>query len=332
MRKQSEESRRNRVGYGSSYRKGTTQDLRTKSEIGTVLGGQVWMVKPDKRPETEHPCLWMQAGVVEFKNCNNFYDCTRCKYDIGMRRQVGKGKLISWQDAMRKRSGLDRICRHSLTNRIEARVCGYNYECSKCDFDQFFEDIATPKTASSIAEVQHIRGFDVPSDCYFHNGHTWARIESGGYVRVGMDDFAMKLLGSPDAFDLPLMGKELDQDEIGWGLERKGNLADVRSPVGGVILEVNSKIRENSQLASAAPFEEGWLFTLRTPDIKGTVKKLMGDTQSLDWMNGEVTRLEQMIEQVGGPLATDGGHLAGDIYGNFPDLGWKNLTKTFLKT
>ena len=42
------EERRSRVGYGSSYRKGDGRDLGTRPEIGTVLGGQVWMVKPDK--------------------------------------------------------------------------------------------------------------------------------------------------------------------------------------------------------------------------------------------------------------------------------------------
>jgi hypothetical protein len=39
-----------------------------------------------------------------------------------------------------------------------------------------------------------------------------------------------------------------------------------------------------------------------------------------------------MIEDVAGPLAADGGYLAEDIYGNMPELGWNNLTKTFLKT
>lgn len=332
MEKQPRENRRNRVGYGSSYRKGTDRDLAAKTEIGAVLGGQVWMVKPDRRPVSAHPCLWMQAGVVEFKNCSNFYDCTRCRYDKGMLSRVASGKQISWQDAMRKKPSLSRICRHSLTQRVGARVCGHNYDCSRCDFDQFFEDVATPRTWAAAADVQDVRGVEVPSDHYFHNGHTWARIESGGGIRVGMDDFAMKLLGTPEALDLPLMGKELEQNEVGWGLKRRRKLADVRSPVGGVITEVNAKARENSRWVNDKPYEDGWLFMLRTPDVKRTVKDLMADTESLDWMNGEVGRLEAMIEEVGGPLATDGGHLARDIYGNFPKLGWEKLTKAFLKT
>ena len=49
-------------------------------------------------------------------------------------------------------------------------------------------------------------------------------------------------------------------------------------------------------------------------------------------MNNEVQNLESMIEDVAGPLAADGGFLVSDIYGNLPDLGWKNLTQAFLRT
>jgi glycine cleavage system H lipoate-binding protein len=233
---------------------------------------------------------------------------------------------------MRKRPDLDRLCRHSLTNRITTRQCAYDYQCSTCDFDQFFEDVWSPRTKSIPLEVQQVKGFDVPMGYYFHNGHTWARIESGGFVRIGLDDFALKLLGRADALDLPLMGKELDPDKVGWGLKRKENTADVLSPVGGVITEVNPKVRENPGLANRQPYEDGWLFMVRTPDVKKTVGRLMTDTKGLEWMNGEVGALETMIESVAGPLAADGGILTDDIYGNLPDLGWKNLTRAFLKT
>jgi glycine cleavage system H lipoate-binding protein len=332
MEEKGRETRRSQVGYGSSYRKGRGQDLQATSEIGTVFGGQVWLVKPDKQAKAAYPCIWMQSGVVEFKNCNNFFDCTTCKYDLGMHKNVEKGRQISWQDAMRRKPSLERICRHSLTHRISKRTCAYDYACSKCDFDQFFEDVWTVKAKSIPHEVQKIKGFDVPMGYYFHNGHTWARIESGGYIRVGMDDFAGKLFGKADALDLPLMGKELDKDKVGWGLKRKDNRANVLSPVDGVIVEVNSTLRERPELTNQGPYEAGWLFMIHTPDIKGTVKKLMTDTDSMDWMNGEVNRLEGMIEAVAGPLAADGGYLAEDIYGNIPELGWGKLTKAFLKT
>jgi len=332
MADKSKEDRRSSVGSGSTYRKGKKQDLGSQQEIGTVVGGQVWLVKPDKKAKASNPCLWMQAGVVKFKNCDNYYDCTTCKYDHAMESKSAKGKQMTWQNAMRRLPDMDRVCRHSLTNRIDRRACAYDYQCGKCDFDQFFEDVWTTKSKSLPHEVQQVKGFDVPMGFYFHNGHAWARIESGGYIRIGLDDFALKVLGKADALDLPLMGKELDQGKAGWGLKRKDNQADVLSPIDGVIVEVNSQLREMPDIANREPYGDGWLFMVRTPDVKATMGKLMTDQSSLSWMNEEVANLEGMIEEVAGPLAADGGYLAEDIYGNLPDLGWNNLTSKFLKT
>ena len=326
------DDRRSSLGFGSTYRKGMEQDLVSHQEIGSVIGGQVWMVKPDKKAKAAYPCLWMQAGVVKFKNCDNYYDCTTCKYDHAMGQKVAKGKQMSWQDAMKLRPDMDRVCRHSLTNRINRRTCAYDYECAKCDFDQFFEDVWTTKSKSMPNEVQQVKGFDVPMNYYFHNGHAWARIESGGYIRVGLDDFALKVLGEADGLDLPLMGKELDQGKVGWGLKRRENVADVLSPIDGIIVEVNSEVREKPHVANREPYGDGWLFMVRTPDVDATMGKLMADQSSLSWMNNEVNNLENMIEEVAGPLAADGGYLAEDVYGNLPDLGWKNLTRAFLRT
>lgn len=326
-----QKEKRSSLGYGSTYKKGDAKDTNP-TEIKTVLGGQTWMVKPDKSANTSNPCIWMQAGLVKYKDCNNFYDCTTCKYDFGMSKKVEKGNGISWQDAMRKKPYLNRICRHSLTNRIEQRACAYDYQCATCDFDQFFEDVWTTKNKTVPGEIQQIKGFDVPVGYYFHNGHTWARIESGGYIRIGLDDFSLKLLGRADALELPLIGKEFDQGSVGWGLRRKDNMADVLSPVDGVIVEVNANVREKPEIANHEPYGDGWLFMVRSPDIKGTVKKLMDDTAGLSWISEEVVELEKMVEKVAGPLAADGGYFMEDIYGNLPGLDWRNLTKTFLKT
>ena len=332
MAEKKKKTKRSEVGSGSTYQKGKAGDGRDQQGIESVIGGQVWLVKPDKKAKAATPCLWMQAGVVKFKGCDNFYDCTSCKYDHAMEQKVTKGKQISWQEAMKRRPDLDRVCRHTLTGRIEKRMCAYDYECGKCDFDQYFEDVWTTKAKTFPTEMQQVKGFDVPMGYYFHNGHAWARIESGGYIRIGLDDFALKVLGEADALDLPLIGKELDQSKAGWGLKRKDNLADVLSPVDGVIMEVNSKVRENPKLANNEPYGDGWLFMVRTPDVKSAMNKLMVDQDSLSWINDEVSQLETMIEEVAGPLAADGGYLADDIYGNLPDLGWKNLTQKFLRT
>nr|WP_319393933.1 hypothetical protein [uncultured Desulfobacter sp.] len=74
-----------------------------------------------------------------------------------------------------------------------------------------------PATALPVTEVFDIKGFKLPAGHFFHTGHTWARIEAGGIIRVGMDGFSFKVLGSPDKMELPLMGQELNHGKPAGG-------------------------------------------------------------------------------------------------------------------
>ena len=300
-----------------------------RQSMRTVKSENIWKAKKDK---TDHPCIWMQAGVAKKKNCSNFYNCTHCKYDDSMAKMAKTGKHITWQEALRNRDSKDRSCRHSLTGRTGNRICPMNYNCGHCDFDQYFEDTLSPKTGHSTVYMKNVKGFDIADGYYFHTGHTWTSIDSGGFIRIGLDDFSFKVLGGPDAFDLPLIGQELNQNRVGWGLKRKENMADILSPLNGVITEVNNSIRKSSDIAKNDPYGDGWLFTLHNSDIKGIVQDLMTGNESVEWLGEEVTTLENMIEKVTGPLSADGGLLKADVYGNLPALGWQNLTRTFLRT
>ncbi|MBF0233998.1 MAG: glycine cleavage system protein H [Desulfamplus sp.] len=321
-------------------RPGREGNRAKRSEINpSVFGNQVWTVKSSKSDRSKSeiedqqtkPCIWMASGAVEKKHCNNYFNCNSCKYDAAMEKQVADGKQISWQNSMRKKESMDRTCRHSLTMRMVPRVCAYNYNCSTCDFDQYFEDVLSSATGHAAVAMHNVKGFNVPQGYYFHNGHTWAVIENGGYIKVGLDDFALKLLGEADALDLPMTGMELNRNRPGWGLRRKDNMADVLAPVNGVILQVNEKVRRDPRLANSDPYGDGWLFSVHNSDIKGAFKALMDHNESITWTGEEVTRLEEMIEAVAGPMSTDGGILRPDIYGNLPGLDWNQLTRVFLK-
>ena len=319
-------------GYGSTSARTRKRDPQQQTGIDTVLGGQIWRIQPDEQAKAAHPCLWMQAGVVSFKPCTNFFDCTTCAYDQAMRKKAAKGKIPTWQQVMRRQPDKDRLCRHSLTGRVARRSCPYNYECSHCDFDQYVEEVLASVSVDRPDVMHQIKGFQIPEGYLFHMGHTWARVESGGCIRIGMDDFAMKVLGSFDHFELPVMGKVVEQAEPAWGLARGNHEAEALSPVEGIITDVNQQVREYPGMAFERPYEDGWLMLVRHNDMKSMLKRLMDDEQSLSWLNEEVATLEHMIEDVHGPLAADGGLLQPDVFGNCPELGWNSLTKTFLRT
>ena len=68
---------------------------------------------------------------------------------------------------------------------------------------------AQPTRRPSVSQVvpAFVAGFEVPENVRFHAGHTWALAESRELVRVGMDDFASKLVGKIESITLPQRGR-----------------------------------------------------------------------------------------------------------------------------
>ena len=43
-------------------------------------------------PPGKKKCVWMEAGVVSYKLCDNNYDCSTCVYDQAMQLKVDRQK------------------------------------------------------------------------------------------------------------------------------------------------------------------------------------------------------------------------------------------------
>lgn len=302
--------------------------------------------KPRQRA-VEEGCIWMKAGVVEYKLCNNHYDCTTCTYDRAMRTAAEKNRqiraeggepagkqanIISWQEAMRAKPANQRVCRHALTGRIAHRVCAYDFQCHACDFDQFLEDEWEIRIPIQLVDAPMVRGYKVPEGFYYHDGHAWAKIENGGRVRIGLDDFGGKLVGPLEKLELPQIGYEVNKNAASWSLYREGNEAKVLAPMNGIVVAVNPKIRKRPDLSFDEPYEEGWVMVIQAPELKKTVKDLHFGDEANTFIESESDALFRIVENEVGPLPADGGELVHDVFGNIPNLGWDNLTKTFFRS
>jgi len=117
------------------------------------MGGLPDNQKPRKKiigfKVLEDECIWMKARVVNFRTCDNAYDCYNCPFDKGMRKAMGLGssnqlevKQPEWVGRLKKDyHGAVRPCRHALTGRISAtKICTMNYKCYHCPYDQMLDD------------------------------------------------------------------------------------------------------------------------------------------------------------------------------------------------
>ena len=291
------------------------------------------------------PCVWMQAGIVRRKDCRIDYDCTSCRFDTVMRRVAAenqqireegrtpagrRGNIIFWHEKLRALPLAKRPCIHHMKRRIDFRACNQDYQCGNCEFDQYFNDQYSVHAVVRPVDVLDIKGFKIPHGYYLHPGHAWVKIEENDTVRVGLDDFALRLLGPLDQIEAPLMGKEVRRNQADIALKRGGNAAGILSPVSGVVTAINSELRDQGDLANQDPYTDGWVMCIHSTNLRQDLRELMIGNQASEYLDDEIDRLYEVIEEEAGPLAADGGYLGDDIYGNLSPDVWEKLTKKFL--
>ena len=76
-----------------------------------------------------------------------------------------------------------------------------------------------------------VGGFKVPEHLRYHPGHTWALSESPTLVRIGMDEFAAKIIGKVERVTLPQRGQWVRQGQKIWTVFRDGKSVDMLSPI-----------------------------------------------------------------------------------------------------
>jgi glycine cleavage system H protein len=189
-----------------------------------------------------------------------------------------------------------------------------------------------PQTAARVAAPRMpalVAGFEVPSNLRYHAGHTWALSESSEMVRIGMDDFASKLVGKIESISLPQRGRWVRQGQKIWTILRDGKSVDMVSPIEGTVTDVNDAAARNPELARKDPYGEGWLVTVQAPDAKINFRNLLGGTLARLWTESAALQLRNRMPALAGALAQDGGVAVDDLTAHMPDEDWATITKEF---
>jgi len=218
-------------------------------------------------------CLWMEAGVVDYKLCDRSYDCEHCPFDEAV--QSRSAKLIVAADLF---AGDERN------------------------------------------DIIRDGGCDIAPHLFFHQGHTWARVEDQGVIRSGLDDFGQRMLGRAYSLSFPATKTSVDQGTTCGLVTHQSGVVALPAPVSGQIKEINANLGQRPELVNHDPYDEGWMLLIEPDDLKGSLERLMYGAAVRQWLQKENEKLNLLINEVISPdqqpaLTTlpDGGSLTRDF-------------------
>ena len=112
---------------------------------------------------------------------------------------------------------------------------------------------------------------EFPESLYYTESHEWVR-EEGDQATIGVTDYAQSHLKDVVYVELPEIGAEFKRGDPLGVVESVKAVADIFSPIAGMIVETNQSLTDHPQFINEDPFGKGWIAKLlihQKEELKG---------------------------------------------------------------
>jgi CheY-like chemotaxis protein len=144
-----------------------------------------------------------------------------------------------------------------------------------------------------LAEGVPMNEYCIPGGAFIAPGHTWARIEPGGQVSVGVDDFARKALGPVQEVHFPEHGKVVRQGEALFSLKQGESLLHFAAPISGRVVKGNPDLKHDPEALVRSPYDRGWVCQLQPSNLAEELPHLRIGKPVVAWYQDEIARLRR---------------------------------------
>ncbi len=151
--------------------------------------------------------------------------------------------------------------------------------------------VTSPSQDAASDEV-----FNVPAGVFVAPGHTWLTIEKNGLARIGVDDFALKVIGPIDGIVLPESDRKLRRGEPLLTLRREGEEIRLPCPVSGRIRLVNESLKDHRELLKMKPYELGWICCIEPANFAEDLPSLRIGKDAEAWYQKEIERYRSLLK------------------------------------
>jgi glycine cleavage system H protein len=115
-----------------------------------------------------------------------------------------------------------------------------------------------------------------PADRKYTRNFEWVKIV-GSDALVGVTEYALEVLGDPEAIVLPKVGRSLNPNEPFGSLEATKALVELTAPMRGEVVEVNAQLRGNPKRLVSDPYGT-WVIRMTLKD-PAEFAKLLSHTE-----------------------------------------------------
>lgn len=151
-----------------------------------------------------------------------------------------------------------------------------------------------------LTGAEHFRKgeFSIPGGVFISEGHCWAGMVQDGTVKVGLDDFAKKLIGRIDNIELPNLGMSVKFGQPLFTIKQGNRIIPFNSPVSGVVSKINTILANNVEELEITSYEKNWICIIDAENLDNEIKILKIGASAVSFYQDEIEKFRNSIKKL----------------------------------
>jgi glycine cleavage system H lipoate-binding protein len=148
------------------------------------------------------------------------------------------------------------------------------------------------------ADVVRKGEFSIPGGALISMGHCWATVAPDGTVKVGLDDFAKKLIGPVEAVDFPTVGMTVKAGQPLFAVRQKDRRVQFNAPVSGRVVKTNAALAADTEALEWTPYQRNWVCEIDADNLDVELPRLKIGKSAVALFQEDIDRCRGLLKEM----------------------------------
>ncbi len=176
--------------------------------------------------------------------------------------------------------------------------------------------------------------FAIPGGVFISSGHTWVSLEQDGNAKVGIDDFAKKLIGKIDAVEFPNLGMIVKAGQPLFTVKQENKSMTFNSPLSGKVIKINKPLQYDIELLNTTPYDTNWICEIDADNPDTELKNLKIGKAAVSFYQEDIEKFVDLKKKSLKPVKA-GEYEEDDLYmgelESMDESNWNQVSSEFFK-
>ncbi len=140
--------------------------------------------------------------------------------------------------------------------------------------------------------------FAIPGGVFISKNHTWVSMNQAGIAKIGIDDFAKKLVGRVYSVELPNLGMNVNAGQPLFTIKQGTRSITFNSPVSGKVSQINTILKDNIEAFDVTPYERNWICALDAENLDNEIKDMHIGKSAVSFFQEEIGKFKKVFTDI----------------------------------